>query len=164
LRGLDISSGLSDLRMPVLICTGLYNFPGVDKVIDYQKLSPKSEFVTFINSAHFPMLEESEGFNMIIGDFLRRVEAEQESSPEHDLSGRALIFRLEMFRSARKTTGSIWYLEIGRVFSISTLPSSPGTVTPGGSKYSTEKRLELSPNHSTRTGTTAAPTRSFSSG
>lgn len=126
LRGLDISSGLSDLRMPVLICTGLYNFPGVDKVIDYQKLSPKSEFVTFINSAHFPMLEESEGFNMIIGDFLRRVEAEQESSPEHDLSGRAVDILSGIVSLGEKDNGVDMDLEIGRDFTIS-LPSSPGT-------------------------------------
>lgn len=126
LRGLDISSGLSDLRMPILICTGLYIFPGVDKIIDYQKLSPTSEFVTFINSAHFPMLEESEGFNMIVGDFLRRVEAEHENSPAPNSSGKAVDTLSGVVSLGEKDNGVDMDLEVGRDFSVS-LPSSPGT-------------------------------------
>ncbi|HAY98516.1 MAG TPA: proteinase inhibitor I42, chagasin [Mesotoga sp.] len=74
LRGLDLSSGLPDLRVPILVCVGIKSFPGIAHTSAYQSGAPNSEFVTFMNSGHFPMIEEKAAFELIVDGFFKRVE------------------------------------------------------------------------------------------
>ncbi len=74
LRGHDFSSGLLDINVPILICSGLNSFPGAKNLLTFQEGSPNIEFVTFMNSGHLPMFEEKKAFKTIVEDFLQRAE------------------------------------------------------------------------------------------
>ncbi|MBN2220437.1 MAG: alpha/beta fold hydrolase [Kosmotogaceae bacterium] len=74
LRGQDFSSGLIDIDVPILVCSGLHSFPGIKNTLTFQEGSPNMEFVTFMNSGHLPMFEEQKAFKSIVQDFLLRAE------------------------------------------------------------------------------------------
>lgn len=126
LRGLDVSSGLPDIKQPTLICAGLWNFPDLDYISRYHEQSSRSELVIFMGSSHFPMLEEKEAFEMIIKDFLIRTEN------DHDFSVPSVMSIIDRERFAgialftEKDNGESVVLEPDEDFRI-VLSSSPGT-------------------------------------
>lgn len=125
LRGVDLSCGLADINVPVLVCTGLKSFPGVIHTMTYQVGALESEFVTFINSGNFPMTEETTAFKLIVEDFHRRVEQTVESNREDEACFDILsetpgerIFRLQ---DSQRTLD----MQVGEDFTVM-LPSNPG--------------------------------------
>jgi proline iminopeptidase len=125
LRGFDLSCGLTDINVPVLVCAGLESFPGVIHTSTYQVGAFESEFVTFMNSAHFPMIEETTAFKLIVEDFHRRVEEAVENNLKDEANCDVLsetpgerIFSLQ-------DSGRTLDLQVGDDFTVM-LPSNPG--------------------------------------
>jgi len=125
LRGFDLSCGLPDIHVPVLVCAGLESFPGVIHTATYQVGALDSEFVTFMNSGHFPMIEETTAFKSIIEDFHKRVEEASKGNLEEGVACDVLsgapgdrIFGLQ-------DSDNILDMQVGEDFTVK-LPSSPG--------------------------------------
>ncbi|HDP77324.1 MAG TPA: alpha/beta fold hydrolase [Mesotoga infera] len=125
LRGFDLSCGLPDINVPVLVCAGLESFPGVVHTATYQVGALESEFVTFMNSGNFPMIEEPTAFKSIVEDFHRRVEEAAESDLRNEAHCEVLsetpgerIFRLQ---DSERTL----VMQVGDDFTVM-LPSNPG--------------------------------------
>jgi len=72
----DLTAELRDLTMPVLVTTGRFD-AGISPRTAWtlHQTIPRSKFVVFERSGHFPMLEEPEAFVTAIEEFLRQPQA-----------------------------------------------------------------------------------------
>jgi pimeloyl-ACP methyl ester carboxylesterase len=68
----DFREGLVDIEVPALLLYGAHSSsPEVRAFLE--KTIPRATMVVFEESAHLPMLEETESFNRIVGDFAAAV-------------------------------------------------------------------------------------------
>jgi proline-specific peptidase len=74
LKDWNVSSRLSEIRVPTLIISGRYDLftPAQQKILGDG--IPGSEWIIFEESAHLPHLEETERFLEVLEGFLGRVE------------------------------------------------------------------------------------------
>jgi proline iminopeptidase len=68
---LDFRPQLGKLRMPVLVLAGRYDRVSMPaQAAEFQKLIPRSRFVIFEKSGHFPYIEEPDRTLQVLRDFL----------------------------------------------------------------------------------------------
>jgi pimeloyl-ACP methyl ester carboxylesterase len=75
LRDWDIRPRLSELDVPTLITSGIYDICTPELAEEAQRLIRGSERVLFEESSHTAFVEEPERFRRVLADFLERAEA-----------------------------------------------------------------------------------------
>lgn len=124
MRGVDLSPSLGDVKVPTLLCAGLHSFPPIEHISRYQESLSESEFVIFMNSAHFPMLEEKSVFEAVVGDFLPRAETRSEEAVSKRFS-KTGEYNLGAIALEESDEGESFVLEVDQDLEIF-LRSSPG--------------------------------------
>lgn len=74
LKNYDRSARLGELRLPVLYTAGRFDGCTPQAAAWYQRLTPAARLEVFEQSAHMPMLEETERYLAVLRRFLRDVE------------------------------------------------------------------------------------------
>jgi len=74
----DIIDRLGEIRAPTLVISGRYDEATPLIASTVQKGIPGAEWVLFEESSHMPHAEETERFLQVVGEFLERVETENE--------------------------------------------------------------------------------------
>ena len=76
LKEWNIVSRLGEIRVPALVIGGRYDeaTPAITETV--HRGIPGSEWVIFENSSHLPHVEETERYLQVLGQFLKRVEAQ----------------------------------------------------------------------------------------
>lgn len=79
LKDFDVTGKLGELEMPALFLCGRYDEATPDTTAYYQSLVKNSRFHVFENSAHLAMVEETDEYVRVVREFLREVEAQNDS-------------------------------------------------------------------------------------
>ena len=74
LRGWDVRSRLPELDLPVLVIRGRYDLSTESIAATLVRGLPQAREVVFEESSHTPVLEETERYLEVVGDFLREAE------------------------------------------------------------------------------------------
>jgi len=79
LRGWDVRPRLHELDLPALVLRGRYDLSTESIAATLLTGLPQAREVVFEHSSHTPVLEETERYLHVVGDFLREAEAEAAS-------------------------------------------------------------------------------------
>jgi proline iminopeptidase len=74
LKDYDRTSRLAELRLPILYTAGRFDETTPATTAWYQRLTPHARLEVFEQSAHMPMLEETDRYLAALRAFLREVE------------------------------------------------------------------------------------------